>query len=280
MPRFRLTRSRLFGLLLIAAGIVLMLMAWDAQAGINEIGTTNDPLLQDRISQLESRRDAFLVTSIGTIFMGGFAIALLTEPSMPTVISHTEMVSNARMSAQVLAALSLAGNSAYVPAKKGLTAERVFIGATKQSSTPPVVATDDFVLSPGKDGTSPGILLEPLGLRLLDKIENELNTKLEGVGIEAAEGTLQILKHGFGMMKDFHFKERDGKTLLRVEYSGLLEACRDVRREMPDTCRQMECIGCSCLLTAAARATGKAISIDEVENSTDIVVFTLSQIER
>jgi hypothetical protein len=280
MPRFRLTRARAFGFLLIGAGVILLLLAWDAQSGINEIGATNDPLLQDRVSQLESRRDAFLVISIGTLFMGGFAIALLVEPSLPTGISHDEMVSNARMSSQVLAALSLAGNSVYVPAKHGLTSEREFIPATLQPTMPPLAVTDDLVLSPGKDGTAPGILLEPLGLKLLDRVERELGTKLDGTGLEATEGSLQILKHGFGIMKDFHFKERDGKWVLRVEYSGLLDACRNVRKQMPDTCRQMECIGCSCLLTAAARATGQSVSVDEVDNSTDVVVFTLSLMER
>jgi len=280
MPRFRLTRARAFGFLLIGAGVILLLLAWDAQTGINEIGATNDPLLQDRVSQLESRRDAFLVISIGTLFMGGFAIALLVEPSLPSGVSHDEMFSNARMSSQVLAALSLAGNSVYVPAKHGLTSERVFIPATRQPTMPPVAATDDFVLSPGRDGTAPGILLEPLGLKLLDRIERELNTKLAGAGLESAEGTLQILKHGFGMIKDFHFKERDGRWVMRVEYSGLLDACREVRKQMPDTCRQMECIGCSCLLAAAARATGQSVSVDEVDNSTDVVVFTLSLRER
>ena len=280
MPKLRMSPARIFGLVLVAVGILLLLMAWDAQAGINEIGATNDPELQDKVSQLESRRDAYLVTSIGALFMGGFAIALLVESSLPTAVSHDEMMATARMASEVLAALHLTGNSTYVPAKQGLTKERIFISATKESAAPPIAATDDLVLSPGKDGTAPGILMEPLGMKLLDRIELELDTKLSGAGIEAAEGTLQILKHGLGLMKDFHFKERDGKIILRVEYGALQDACRAVRKEMPDTCRQMECIGCSCLLTAAARATGKAVGVENVDTASDVVVFTLVLRER
>ena len=77
-------------------------------------------------------------------------------------------------------------------------------------------------------------------------------------------------------MKDFHFKERDGNTILRVEYSGLRDACRTVRKERPDTCRQLQCFGCSCLLLAAARATDKLVSVQAVDNSKDVVEFTLS----
>ena len=91
----------------------------------------------------------------------------------------------------------------------------------------------------------------------------------------SAEGVLQVLKHDHGIIRDFHFKERDGRTVLRVEYKGLLGACRSVRKEMPDTCRQMACAGCSCLLAAAARATGKRVEVEGVDNSQDTVVFTL-----
>jgi len=272
----RVTPARAIGLVLAAVGVILLLLTWTAQSDIDEIGTTNDPLLQHRISTLEDQRDLYLVAGIGVLFMGIFALAMLVEPNIAAIVSQSEMISVARMASGALTGLSLAGNASYLPAKHGLTKERVFISATRNGSTPPSALTDDLILSPGKDGSSPGMLSEPFGLYLLNAMEEELNTKVDGIGLEAAEGTLQILKHGFGMMKDFHFKERDGKTVLRVEYSGLLDACRTVRKEKPDTCRQLECIGCSCILTAAARATGKVVSVEEVDNSKDIVVFTLS----
>ena len=272
----RLSRARFIGFGLLAVGVILALLAYDAQSGIDEIGATNDPLLQDRISQLQSGRDAYLVTSIGIVFMGLFAIALLGERSTSTVVSHSEMISAARIMNETLISLSIRGNACYLPARHGLTKERVLIPSVQGSCAPPAAASDDMVLSPGKDGSTPGMIFEPMGMNLLESVERELNTSIKDVGLDAAEGTLQILKHGFGILKDFHFKERDGKTILRVEYSGLLEACRTVRKEKPDTCRQMECIGCSCLLAAAARASGKIVSIENVDNTTDVVQFTLS----
>ncbi|MBN1677611.1 MAG: hypothetical protein JW880_03650 [Candidatus Thermoplasmatota archaeon] len=271
----RMSRARLFGLALILASLVLLLLALDAQIGIDEIGETNDPLLQERLLRLEDRRDAFLVTAIGTVFMGLFAIAMLGEPSTPTIVSGDQMVATAKMTGGILGALSLAGSSLYLPARHGLEKEKVFVPATSGPATPPAALTEDMVVSPGKDGSTPGAIVEPLGLGLLDSVESELRTKIEGAGLEAAEGTLQILKHGLGILKDFHFKEREGKTVLRVEYKSLAEACRTVRKQRPDTCRQMQCVGCSCLLVAAARASGKVVAVEEVDNSTDTVVFTL-----
>jgi len=273
--RFRLSRAQLVGVSLAAVGAILLVLAYDAQTGIDDVGDTNDPLLQDRVSKLEDKRDAFLVSAIGALFMGLFAIAMLGEPSSPTILPREQMVSMARMNADVIAGFSLTGNAAYLPAKHGVSRERVLIAESPKTIAPPAALSDDMTVSPGKDGSSPGIIIEPLGLALLDTVEKEIGTSLAGVGIESAEGALQILKHGFGVMRDFHFKERDGKTVLRVEYSGLLDACRTVRKERPNTCRQISCVGCSCILTAAARATGKMVAVENVDNSNDSVVFTL-----
>lgn len=263
-------------MILVIVGFGLLALAYDAQRGIDEIGETDDPILQERLDQLVDRRDVYLVISIGIVFMGLFALAILGEPSMPRTLSEAAMVSAARASGDTLKGLSISGNSIYLPAKHGLSREKVLIAANKGDVTPPGALSDDLVLSPGKDGSSPGIVLEPYGLMLLDRVESELGSKLADAGLESAEGMLQMLKHGMGIMRDFHFKDRDGKTVLRVEYSGLLDACRSLRKERPDTCRQMQCVGCSCLLAAAARATGKAISVDDVDNDKDSVVFTLS----
>jgi hypothetical protein len=271
----RLSVPSMIGIAMIIVGAVLLLLAYNAQAGINKIGTTNDPLLQDRVNVLESERNAYVAISIGTLFMGLFAVALLGEPSMPRTVSRSEMISAAHMANDTLRGLSLKGNATYLPARHGLTRERVFIPVSGNPAGPPVALTDELTLSPGKDGSMPGIIVEPFGLRLLDNVEKELSIGLKDAGLEAAEGTMQVLKHGLALMRDFHFKERDGKTILRVEYSGLLDACRAVRKEWPDTCRQLQCIGCSCLLSAAARATDKRIDVESVDNSKDMVEFTL-----
>lgn len=265
----------MFGLALVAVGVLLLLLAYDAQSGIDNIGFTNDPVLQDQVSVLENERDTYLVTSIGLTFIGLFAIALLSEPSMSRTVSQSEMISAARMANEMLIGLSLKGNATYLPAKHGLSRERLFIPVAGNSADPPAALSDDLTMSPGKDGSAPGIIVEPFGLRLLDDVQKELGTDLKGMGLEAAEGTLQILKHGLGIMRDFHFKERDGKTILRVEYNGLLDACRTVRKDKPDTCRQLECLGCACLLAAAARATDKRVDVVAVDNSSDVVEFTL-----
>ena len=274
--RININRDKIIGLVIVSAGAILMAYAYAVHLDVVEIGETTDPILQERLSSLEDKRDASFVTSIGLLFLGVFALVVLGERSSPRAVSEDEMLSGARLAAKMTEGFSLAGNASYLPARHGLTKERIFIPSTMSEFVPPAALSDELILSPGKDGSTPGISLEPLGSALLARVERELNTSLDGAGIEAAEGTLQMLKHGIDMVKDFHFKERDGKMVFRVEYKDLLETCRAVRREMPDTCRQMACIGCACILTAAARSTGKIAVVEEVDNSKDTVVFTLS----
>ncbi len=285
-PRFRLmdaaiaiTPPLVMGLVLVGLGIFLLILGLSAQLDIDSIGATTDPALQERVSQLESERDVFILTAAGTIFIGLFMSFILAEKKIASVVPESQMTAAAKGTRDILSGLSLAGNAVYLPAKHGLTREKIFVPANNGSISPPTVLSDDLTLSPGKDGSTPGLLIEPAGMRLLNDLESQLGLKVIDTDTEFVEGGLQILKHGLSVMRDFHFKERDGKTILRVEYSDFSEPCRLIRKEWPDTCRQMSCVGCSCLLTALARATGKIVKIDEVDNKEDTVVFTLSLLE-
>ena len=276
---FTVNRYSLFGLILVGLGCALLLISFLAQSDIDQIGATDDSALQERVSQLESERDVYLIAGFGAFFVGLFALLTLVERTVGLPVSESQMVSSARSASDVVAALALAGNAAYLPAKHGLSREKMFIPAPSGKMVPPTALSDDLTLSPGKDGSSAGLLVEPFGLGLLDTVERELGVPFADAGIEAAEGQLQSLKLGYSIMRDFHYKERWGKTVLRVEYSSLSGACKRVRAEKPDTCRQMACFGCSCLLTALARSTGKVVAVESVDNSQDSVVFTLSMIE-
>lgn len=276
MVRMVNSRGKLLGLALLAVGCVLAVLAYDAQADMDRIGDTTDPGLQDRLDTLEDRRNTLVVSSIGFAFLGLFGVAVLAQPSLPEGVSNAQMVSAARSYRNLARGLSLEGNAVYLPARRGLTKERVLIQASAAGGELPAVAMDGMREVTGSEGSALGVLIDPPGKDLLAIIEDERRVSLKDGGLEAVEGSLQMLKHGLDLMDDFHLKERDGKLVLRVEYDGLREACHTVRKLMPDTCRQIQCVGCSCVLLAVARATGKAVRVETVDNSADRVVFTTS----
>jgi len=272
---FEIEVARAIGIIILITGIILLMLAFNAQNKINDIGSTNDPVLEDRILALENSRNFFTISGIGILFAGLFAIFVLVEKSTPSVISESEMISAAKISSQIISGLSLSGNAVYLPANHGLTKERIFIPAPPSSSLPPLALSDDLTMSPGKDGTTPGMLVEPLGSDILGRIERELGIDLRMTDIGTVEASLQMLKQGLSAVKDFHIREAEDELVLRIEYAALADACRAIRSELPDTCRQMSCIMCSCILTAVARAAGKAVRVKSVDNSQDRVVFHL-----
>lgn len=271
-----MSTPRLMGVALAIVGLFLLIMMFNTQTQIDEIGETTDPILLGDLADLRDARDAYMVSAVGFLFLGLFGVFVLSERSVPVKLSEAQMHGTAKMAHDFAAGLSLAGNASYLPARNGLTKERLFLPATRDGSVPPTAVSDDLTVSPGKDGSTPGMLVEPLGLNMLNDIQSGSGTSFEGIGLEAAEGALQVLKHDLGIIRDFHFKERDGKTVLRVEYKELLDACRRIRKDMPDTCRQMACAGCACMLTAVARATNKMVVVQNVKNDQDTVVFTLN----
>lgn len=270
--------GRIMGIIFIAMGIALALIALSAHTEASGIGSSTDPGLMQKFADLTHLRDMGLILSIAAFFLGTFSFTILAERSINPTPSEAEMVSQARIARQMLAGLNLKGNAVFVPAGGPLTEEKIFIPASDTKSKLPSALTDDLIFSPGKDGSMPGAFLSPTGLDLLAECERETGRKLSGIGLEPLEAELQSLRFGFGLMRDFHIKERDGKIVLRVEYSGLKNACRKVRTELPDTCRQMSCFGCSCIMTGVVRATGKTVRVAKVDNSKDRVVFDLEYV--
>lgn len=266
------------GIVFVAFGVAFAFLALSAHTEASGIGISTDPLLMQRFADLTHLRDVCLILSISAFFLGTFSLTILAERSINPAPAEAEMISQARIAHQMLTGLNLKGNAVFVPAGGPLKEEKIFIPASGNKPKLPSALTDDLVFSPGKDGSMPGAFLSPPGFDLLADCEKETGRKLSGIGLEPLEAELQSLRFGFGLMKDFHIKERDGKIVLRVEYSGLRDACRRVRTDLPDTCRQLSCFGCSCVLTGIARATGKAVMVAEVDNSKDRVVFELEYV--
>ncbi len=260
---------------LLIVGVIFAAFAIDAQNSMDEIGETNDPILQSRFMGLQEERDAYVVCAVGFAFLGLFGFFTLVEHGYPRKLAEDQMISGARTAHGVARGLSLSGNASYLPASHGLTKEKLFVQASEGHAALPSALSDDMAVAPGRDGSSPGMLIDPPGLKLLETIEEDYGAFFVDTDIESVEGNLQVLKHSLNLLKDFHFKERDGMMILRVEYGDMMPACRSIRKDTPDTCRQVACIGCSCLLLAAARATRKVVRVEAVDNSNDTVVFTL-----
>jgi len=270
--------GRALSIVFFVIGAVMLLAALAANSEATVIGVSVDPVLSKQYSDLTHLRDLYGIFSISALFLGAFSLIIMTEKSINPMPAEAEMISQARISSQTIIGLNLFGNAAYLPKTGALTSERTFIPALKSRLRLPTALADALVFSPGNDGSTPGAMFAPSGIDLLAACEKEAKVSFAGMGLIALESHLQSLRFGFGLIKDFHIKESEGGIVMRVEYSGLRNACKTVRTELPDTCRQMSCFGCSCILTGVAKAIGQPIRVESVDNAQDRVIFRLERI--
>jgi len=271
-------KGAVIGGVFIAAGVASFLLAYSANADIADLSPTTDQAILQHISDLKDLRGLYINLGFGAVFIGIFTVFVLTGRTLPAEIAQRQMMSQAKMTHELVSNLNLKGNAAYIPAKFALTREKVLIPATDNALSLPIM-TDDLVFSLGADKATLGIFLTPSGLDLLDGFERDLDVSNKDVGLEALEGNMQIAKLGLGLVKDFKVKEREGEVILRIEQSSFYDACRTARATMPDVCRQVACPICSAFMTGIARATGKIAKITSVENETDRVQFHMKLVE-
>jgi hypothetical protein len=270
--------GRALGIVFLLVGAAMLLAAIAANNDASAIGVSTDPVLTRKYNDLTHLRDLYGIIGVSAFFLGAFSLIIMTEKSINPMPAEAEMISQARIASQMMTGLNLYGNAVYLSRRGALTSERIFIPATRSRVHLPTALADDLALSPGNDGSTPGAVLIPLGIDLLAVCEKEAKRGFAGIGLVALENDMQALRFGFGLLKDFHIKESDGQIILRVEYSGLKEACKTVRTEMPDTCRQLSCFGCSCILTGIAKAIDQAVRVDSVDNDQDVVLFRLGRV--
>jgi len=270
--------GRALGIVLISIGIVMLLAFIAANNDAMAMGASTDPVLTGKFNDLAHLRDLYGILGMSAFFLGAFSLIILTERSINPLTAEAEMVSQARMSSQILKGLNLFGNAVYVSKRGAMTGEKVFIPATRGRIKLPKALTDDLIMSPGSDGSTPAMLIAPTGIDLLALCEKEAKRSCAGIGLVALDNDMQSLKSGFGLLKDFRIKESEGHIIVRVEYSGAKTACKAVRTELPDTCRQVSCFGCSCILTGVAKAIGQAVRVEGVDNANDRVIFRLERL--
>jgi len=263
---------------LLAVGVLCLLLSYFAHLDILNLTPTTDQEELERIDDLRDLRGLYINIAFGSLFAGMFALFVLTERTLPAEIAQRQMMSQVRMTNELISNLNLKGSAAYIPVQFALTKEKLMIPASDNSLSLPIM-TDDLVFSLGADRATLGIFLTPPGLDLLDGFERDLNVSNMDVGLEAFEGNMQIAKLGLGLVRDFKIKERGEETILRIEHSMFKDACDAIRTLMPDVCRQASCPICSSFLTGIARSTGKIVKVNRVENETDRILFHLKLVD-
>jgi hypothetical protein len=222
--------------------------------------------------------ELLLKLGFGSIFIGLFAIFIITERIVPQDLNEAQLRANLEVLDTLIADLNLRGNGIYFPAEGNLAAEKVFIplepmGAKGGKYLFPTVH-DDMVFATGTGNTSLGVVFTPPGLHLLNLIERNMHIKLKGLSLEELNTRLEYLCTGLNLVKTVTIY-RVGNTNLRVRlvHSMYASLCRTLRKELSNICTKVSCPVCSTILCAITRVEGKKVRIDNITaNNTEVKI--------
>jgi hypothetical protein len=224
-PQFK---AKLFGVPLIALGIILV-------------------LLQTELS---------LKIGFSCILIGLFMIVMITEKTIPELISNAQIKGHSDAIRNITTQLNLKGNAVFIPSNNLLKEERVFIPLHDSSlEVPPL--DDDLVFATGSDGTSLGVALPPSGLSLLHEVEK--NISFLDTNIDIVEEKLQAFV-GMDILRSVSLKKKNDRWLLVLE--PRINCAHD-----PTFCKQYPCPSCSAVLTAISKATNEKVHIYDAVNN-------------
>lgn len=214
------------------------------------------PLVILGIILLLYQTDISIKIGFSCILIGLFMIVMITEKTVPELISNAQIKGHSDALKNITSQLNLKGNAWIIPSHDLLSEERVFIPLhNSKISLPPL--DDDIVFATGTDGTSLGIILPPSGLSLLHEVEKHIS--FTDTEIERVEEKLQTFV-GMDILRSISLKQKKGHWNLILERP--LYCTRDER-----FCKQYPCPSCSAVLTAISKATNQKIQIqDTVHN--------------
>jgi hypothetical protein len=222
------------------------------------------------------KEDIYRKIGFGAIFIGLFAIMVITEKSIPKKINDAMLLSSMELLNSITENLDLKGNGLYIPAGGSLTKERVFIPVKEEENYNLPTLDNDTVFVTGTSGSSLGVVFIPPGLGLLDLYEREIDIKIENTDIDELEKDLQIMINGLGLIKDLSIKrESDIFIKLIIMQSAYNNICKGIKKDKDTLCRQTGCPICSSILCAITRSIGKKIRIEQVDINDKRISFRL-----
>lgn len=218
----------------------------------------------------------YLNIGFGAVFIGIFAIFVITEKTVPKKINNAQLLSNMEFLHSLTNNLDLNGNGLYIPAGGNLTKERVFIPLQDEEkyNLPPLDNNSVFIT--GTSGSSLGVVLVPPGLGLLDLYEREFGINIEDIEIDELGQNLQMITHGLDLVKDLSIKSEDKAHIrLKITPSKNNDICEGIVKNREKMCKQAGCPICSSILCAITRSLGKKIRIQELDRKDKEVIFKL-----
>jgi hypothetical protein len=223
------------------------------------------PLIIVGVAFLFINDDTFLKLGFSFILIGLYMIVMITERTVPALISNAQIKGHTDAVRQITQQLNLKGHALFLPKNGTLTEERVFIPLKDSKLSLPQI-DNEIVFATGNSGTSLGISLPPSGLSLLREVEKE--TLFTDTDMEHIEEKLQTFV-GMDILKSVSLKQKDALWNLTIEKPSYC-----IHDE--SLCGQYPCPSCSAVLTAISKGTNQKIHLENTVHNGKKTTFSFT----
>jgi len=266
----------------------------------------NLPALIERIQQLESEKEVlrfelwrskqkpsgtigYILLLLGTInlafsvlyvsamlafvgiaftFWGALLLFIAPTKYVKATLLDSTSVSSLVSIDQIITALNYQGKGVYLPPRyfKEFRGGKVFIPFGKEVALPPVEEVAEGKVFIGNPN---GMCLTPSGLGLANLFENELGIDFAKVDLDYLQDSLpKLFREGLELAEDFEMSIEDHRIEVKVKGSIYRDSCSDVSK-LTSICSSIGCPLCSSLACVFSRVTGKPITIEKNNLSSD-----------
>lgn len=217
---------------------------------------------------------AFYVSSflaifgVGLFFWGAFLLYLKPTKYVPLTLLNASTFSPTSNIERILAETNLTEKGRYLPPKyfKDLESSIVFIPKQHGQSmpTPEEVKEEKLFFS-----NRAAVLITPPGLALSKLFEKELGTTFNTTDLYFVQRALpKLLVEDMELAETADLQIQNDTVTLELSGSILFETCRETRK-LPRTHAQVGCLISSAVACVLAKATGKIVTIQKDEQSSD-----------
>ncbi len=226
---------------------------------------------------LPRRTAEFLLRAgFGILLIGILMVFLFSSRTIPLELSSSFLNTQGKNMGRLLGSLNLEGNGVYMPAGGRLLEDRVYIPLEKDPLPLPQLSKE-MVFNVGTTGPSMGISLLPLGLDMVDKVEEETGRRFKDDSPADAEEALERIGKGTGIFRDIKMRLKADNVELRIFHARLKGTCDMIWEEYPRMHEMIGCPVCSASLCATSRILKSPLRIISVRRERTQVIYQLKR---
>jgi hypothetical protein len=208
------------------------------------------------------------ILGVAIVFWSALLLYIKPVKHVPLALLNASVISSTSNIERILSEANLTEKGRYLPPRylKNFESSIIFIPEQPEQSMPKLEeVTEEKLLSPNRTV----VFLTPPGLALSQLFEKQLGTSFTKNDLKFVQQKFsELIVERMEIAKTASLQIQNGRVTIELTGNVLSEICQETRN-MPRTHAQVGCLLSSAIACVLAKATGKAVTIQKDEQSSD-----------